>query len=73
MFDYNYIGPRYFWVNPKTLSYFSRNQCQKHMLEKSFGEKLLPDDTESTYMERLGYVKVFDCGVAELNNKKDLL
>ena len=43
------------------------------MLEKSFGEKLLPDDTESTYMERLGYVKVFDCGVAELNNKKDLL
>lgn len=73
VFNYDYIGPRYFWVNPKTLNYFSRNQCQKHMLEKSFGEKLLPDDTESTYMERLGHVKVFDCGVAELNNKKDLL
>lgn len=73
VFNYDYIGPRYFWVNPKTLSYFSRNQCQKHMLEKSFGEKLLPDDTESTYMERLGYVKVFDCGVAELSSEKGLL
>lgn len=67
MFSCQYIGPRYFWVNPKTLNYFTRNQCQKHMLEKSFGKILLPEDTESTYMERIGYVKVFDCGVAELS------
>ena len=70
VFDYEYIGPRYFWVNPKTLDYFTRNQCQKHMLEKSFGKTPLPDDTESTYMERIGYVKVFDCGVAELLQQK---
>ena len=40
------------------------------MLEKSFGKTPLPDDTESTYMEGLGYVKVFDCGVTELSQQK---
>lgn len=60
------IPPRYFWVNPNTLEYFHRNFCQKHLLQKHFKQPLLLTDTESIYMERLGYLKVYDNGLAEL-------
>ena len=65
--DYKYIGPRYFWVNPVSLEYYHRNYCQKHLLEKHFGEALLENDTESTYMARLGYLRYHDCGVINVN------
>ena len=65
--DYKYIGPRYFWVNPVSLEYYHRNYCQKHLLEKHFGEALLENDTESTYMTRLGYLRYHDCGVINVN------
>ena len=61
-----YISPRYFWVDPNSLVYHHRNYCQKHLLEKHFGKPLLEDDTESTYMERLGFLKVYDNGLAEI-------
>ena len=64
--DYEYLGPRYFWVNPRTLEYYHRNSCQKHLLEKNFGEKLLSDDTESSYMSRLGFLKYFDSGIVSI-------
>ena len=64
--SFKFLPPRYFWVNPKTLEYFHRNQCQKIHLEKRFGKPLLPDDSENTFMERLGFLKVFDNGLAEL-------
>lgn len=65
--DYKVIQPRYFWVNSKDVSvYYHRNSCQKHLLEKRFSKPLLDNDTESTYMERLGYLKVYDNGLAEL-------
>lgn len=57
---------RYFWVNTKDLSCLHRNRTQKHLLEQNFKQPLLDDDTETTYMERLGYVKVYDSGVAEI-------
>lgn len=60
------IDPRYFWVNPKTLEYYHRNECQKGRLESKFGEPVLNDDTEETYMSRLGYLKVYDNGLAEI-------
>lgn len=63
--SYRIITPRYFWV--KSLNnYYHRNYCQKHLLQKHFKEPLLQDDTESTYMERLGYLKVYDNGLAEI-------
>ena len=65
--DYKYLGPRYFWVNPVTLEYYHRNHCQKQLLEKHFGEPLLENDTESTYMTRLGYLRYHDCGVININ------
>ena len=64
--SYKLIEPRYFWINPKTLEYHHRNYCQKKLLQKHFDEKVLDTDTESTYMERLGYLKVFDNGLAEV-------
>lgn len=64
--NYTLIPPRYFWVSPKDLKFYHRNSCQKHLLEKRFKEPLRPKDTESTYMERLGYLKVYDNGLAEL-------
>lgn len=66
---YNYIilKPRYFWVNTRSLQYYHRNQTQKSKLESTFSEPLLKDDTETSYMERLGYVKVYDNGLAKLN------
>lgn len=68
---YNILNPRYFWVNPKTLEYFHRNYCQKHLLEKHFKIPLLDNDTETSYMEKLGYLKVYDNGLAELYFNKE--
>lgn len=65
--DYSIISPRYFWVEPKTMTYHHRNHCQKGLLEKHFGRPVLSTDTENSYMERLGYLKVFDNGLAELS------
>lgn len=64
--DFKIIQPRYFWVNPNTLNYFHRNYCQKHLLEKHFQVPLENSDTESTYMEKLGYLKVYDNGLSEI-------
>lgn len=64
--NYKQIQPRYFWVNPNTLEFYHRNFCQKHLLEKHFKKPLDSNDTESTYMEKLGYLKVYDNGLAEL-------
>jgi predicted Zn-ribbon and HTH transcriptional regulator len=61
------IPPRYFWVNSKNISeYYHRNYCQKQVLEQHFNQPLLPDDTENTYMEKLGYIKVYDNGLAKI-------
>ena len=38
----------------------------KHTVEKHFDIPLLEEDTENTYMERLGYLKVYDNGLAEI-------
>lgn len=64
--DYNILSPRYFWVHSNTLEYYHRNYCQKKLLEKHFHQPLLDDDTENTYMERLGYLKVYDNGLSEI-------
>lgn len=64
--DYNVLPPRYFWVHANTLEYFHRNYCQKKLLESHFQVPLLDNDTESSYMERLGYLKVFDNGLVEM-------
>lgn len=58
---------RYFWVNLKDLSYHSRNYCQKHLLESNFKTDLKLNETETEYMERLGYVKVYDSGLTTLH------
>lgn len=65
-FGYQYIGPRYFLVNKTTLKYYHRNHCQKYLLEKHFNEPLLDNDTESTYMQRLGFLKYYDCGIGQI-------
>lgn len=57
---------RYFWVHPVSLEFYNRNYCQKSLLEKHFEAPIEAGDTENSYMERLGYLKVYDSGVAEL-------
>ena len=57
---------RYFWVHPVSLEFYNRNYCQKSLLEKHFKAPIEAGDTENSYMERLGYLKVYDSGVAEL-------
>ena len=46
--------------------YYHRNYCQKKLLEKHFYQPLFEEDTENTYMERLGFLKIYDNGVAKL-------
>ena len=55
---------RYWWVRPgsKPVAY-PRRQCQKHMLEKRFGQPV-GDKTERQYMEDLGHVKCYDSGLS---------
>ncbi len=68
--NFEIIPPRYFWVNSKNIKeYYHRNYCQKHKLEKHFKELLKPEDTESSYMERSGFLKVHDNGLAKLEIK----
>ena len=67
--NYTFLGPRYFWVNPSTLQYYHRNYCQKHLLQKHFEHTLLDSDTESSYMEKIGFVKVYDNGIVSLSYK----
>lgn len=70
-FNFNLLEPRYFWVNSKNISiYYHRNYCQKQLLEKHFKEPLLSTDTESTYMEKLDFLKVYDNGLAEIIHKE---
>ena len=64
--NYKLLNPRYFWVHPSSLKYFHRNSTQKSKLEKTFQKPLLNTDTETTYMERLGYLKVYDNGKARI-------
>lgn len=64
--DYRIIDPRYFLVNPNTLKYYHRNYCQKQKLVKHFQQPMLDEDTENTYMERLGFLKIYDNGLAEI-------
>ena len=63
--DYRIIKPRYFWVHPNTLKYYHRNSTQKAKLEKTF-KKPLKDLSETEYMESLGFLKVYDNGLAEI-------
>lgn len=63
--DYRIIKPRYFWVHPNTLKYYHRNSTQKAKLEKTF-KKPLKDLSETKYMESLGFLKVYDNGLAEI-------
>ena len=53
--------PNYIWVNSKDLSDTkNRYQTQKHKLvEAGLGKET---DTENEIMEKLGYMKVYDCG-----------
>lgn len=58
---------RYWWVNrSRCKKYYSRNFCQKHLLKKHFKEDVRETDTESSYMERLGYIKVYDSGLSTI-------
>ena len=60
---------RYYWVDPKTLKFYHRNKTQKHNLEKNFNHLVLKEDTESSFMERLGYLKIYDSGLTTLKIK----
>lgn len=68
-FDYTLKAPRYYWVKPGSgrVTVYSRNKTQKSKLESLFDVPVLDSDTESTYMERLGYLKVYDNGLAEIS------
>lgn len=68
--NYKIIKPRYFWVHPNTLKYYHRNSTQKAKLEKTF-KKPLEDLSETEYMESLGFLKVYDNGLAEIFVKEE--
>lgn len=59
---FSYVGMtahNYVWVNHNTV--LSRYQCQKHLLiEQGFGGL---GKTETSIMQKRGFVKVFDCGM----------
>ena len=55
--------PNYVWVNPKTMDVLTRYQTQKHkLIEAGFG---IEEDTESSIMNKRGYIKVYDSGNAK--------
>lgn len=59
--------PNYVWV--KGSNVLKRYQTQKHILIKNgLGTK---NDTEDTIMERLGYLKIYDCGNMKFEYKQD--
>lgn len=59
------VSLRYWWINSK-LEIKSRNSTQVSVLKQS--SSWIEGDTENSYMERLGYYKVYDCGIATLIN-----
>ena len=59
------ISLRYWWVNSKMIVK-SRNSTQVSILKKNLD--WIEGDTESSYMIRNGFYKVFDCGIATLIN-----
>lgn len=62
------LSLRYWWVDRShAKKYYTRNYCQKHLLKQNFGHDLLENDTETSYMERLGYIKVYDSGLSTIN------
>lgn len=65
--DLSKVSLRYFWVKPGGSVYYHRNKTQKQNLEKTFKQPLLQSDTENSYMERLGFLKVYDNGVTSTN------
>ena len=67
--DLSKVTLRYYWVDPVTFKFHYRNYCQKQKLEKHFNIKLNTNDTENSYMERLGYLKIYDSGITELQIK----
>lgn len=62
------LSLRYWWVERShSRKYYTRNYCQKHLLKQNFGQDFLENDTETSYMERLGYIKVYDSGLSTIN------
>ena len=55
---------RYWWVNQS--DYLTRNSCQVSRLSKNFD--WLETDTEKSYMERNGWVQVWDSGIVKIKN-----
>jgi len=56
--------PRFVWSNKneKNPVVLSRRQCQRHKLERLFGEQFPKEMSEKTIMESKGFVRLFDCG-----------
>lgn len=54
--------PSYFYSNG--LKMYSRYQCQKHMISKTF-KHFSPELTEVQNMEKNNYFRVFDCGTSK--------
>lgn len=54
--------PSYFYSNGVQM--YSRYQCQKHMISKSF-KHFSPELTEVQNMEKNNYFRVFDCGTSK--------
>lgn len=40
---------------------------KRKTIEEFIEEPLLPNDTETSYMEKLGYLKVYDNGITTLS------
>ena len=60
------VFPKY--TLKKAYNYYNgvRDPEQFRYLESNFGIALKEKDTESTYMERLGYLKVYDSGLTSI-------
>ena len=53
-------SPNYMWVNPIKNEALPRYKTMKHkLIKQGYGTE---EDTENSIMERLGYLKVYDCG-----------
>lgn len=69
-FNFNLLEPRYFWVSSKNIYLLSQKLLSKTIVRKHFKEPLLSTDTESTYMEKLDFLKVYDNGLTEIIHKE---
>ena len=63
-----YTQPNYVWTN--YISTFPRYLTQKHKLKEMFND-LSDDYTEDSAMMSHGYVKIYDCGNAKYEFKRD--